>query len=64
MMKRNIALVGFGTVGQGLCEILIDKEKQLKTDYDFEANIVAISDTLKGSISCKKGLDIQQCLDF
>jgi len=63
-MKRNIALIGFGTVGQGLCEILLAKENQLKNDYDFEASIVAIGDTIKGSIACKKGLDIQQCLDL
>ena len=29
-MKRKIALIGFGTVGQGLCEILLSKEKLFK----------------------------------
>ncbi len=63
-MKRRIALIGFGTVGQGFCEILLQKEQLLNEKYGFEAEIVAISDTLKGSISCKKGLDIQQCIDL
>lgn len=62
--KRKIALIGFGTVGQGLCEILISKEDYLKSNYDFEASIVAISDVMKGAVYCKDGLDIQQCLDL
>jgi len=63
-MKRKIALIGFGTVGQGLCEILLSKETYLKNKYDFEASIVAISDVMKGSIYCENGLDIQQCIDL
>ncbi|MBU0528703.1 homoserine dehydrogenase [bacterium] len=63
-MKTKIALIGFGTVGQGLCEILLSKEDYLKSKYGFEASIVAISDVLKGAVYCKEGLDIQQCLDL
>jgi homoserine dehydrogenase len=63
-MLRKITLIGFGTVGQGLCEILLLKEKYLKDKYNFEASIVAISDTLKGSIYNEHGLDIQQCLNI
>jgi len=32
-MKQKIALLGFGTVGQGLCEILLDKKEMLKDKY-------------------------------
>ncbi len=63
-MRIKIALIGFGTVGQGLCEILISKEDYLKSKYGFEASIVAISDVMKGAVYCKDGLDIQQCLDL
>ncbi len=63
-MKSRIALIGFGTVGQGLCEILLSTENYLKSKYGFEASIVAISDVLKGSIYSQDGLDIQQCLDL
>ena len=63
-MKTKIALIGFGTVGQGLCEILLSKEDYLKSEYGFEASIVAISDVMKGAIYSKDGLDIQQCLDL
>ncbi len=63
-MKTRIALIGFGTVGQGLCEILLSKKEYLKSKYNFEGEIVAISDVLKGAVYCKDGLDIQQCLSL
>ncbi len=63
-MKTKIALIGFGTVGQGLCEILLSKEDYLQKEYDFSAKIVAISDVMKGAIYSKDGLDIQRCLDL
>ena len=28
-MKQKIALLGFGTVGQGICEILLNKKEYL-----------------------------------
>ena len=63
-MEHNIALIGFGTVGQGLCEILLSKKDYLKNEYNFSGKIVAISDVIKGSVYCRNGLDIQQCLDI
>ena len=63
-MITKIALIGFGTVGQGLCAILISKEEYLKSKYGFEASIVAISDVMKGAVYSKDGLDIKQCLDL
>ena len=63
-MKTRIALIGFGTVGQGLCEILLSKKEYLKSKYNFEGKIIAISDVLKGVVYCKDGLDIQQCLSL
>ena len=63
-MKTKIALIGFGTVGQGLCEILLSKEDYLKSKYGFEASIVAISDVMKGAVYSADGLNIQQCMDL
>ena len=61
---QNIALIGFGTVGQGFCEILIDKKNQLKEHYDFDWKIVAVSDMLKGSVYCHDGLNVRKLLDL
>ena len=63
-MKHKLALIGFGTVGQGLCEILINKKSELKENHDFDWEIVAVSDLLKGSVYCPEGLDVNQLLDL
>ncbi len=62
-MKQKIALIGFGTVGQGLCEILIKKKKELKKEYDFEYDVVSISDAKYGTINNSKGLDLKKVFD-
>jgi len=63
-VAHKIALIGFGTVGQGLCEILIDKADTLKADHDLEVQVVAVSDKLKGAASNPDGLDLAQLLQF
>jgi homoserine dehydrogenase len=61
-MIYKLAFVGFGTVGQGLAEILLEKRDQLREDYDFECSVVAISDITKGSAYNKDGLDLKKIL--
>jgi homoserine dehydrogenase len=55
----KIALIGFGTVGQGLAEILRDKADQL-ADYRFE--IVAVATQRRGTLYHPDGLDIPDLL--
>lgn len=61
-MAHKLAFIGFGIVGQGLAEILRDKQETLKKNEDFEAEIVAISDLRKGSIYHPGGLNIDEVL--
>ncbi|GLI09242.1 homoserine dehydrogenase [Paenibacillus tyrfis] len=61
-MTLNIALLGFGVVGQGLAEILEDRRKELADHLGFEANVVAISDKMKGSIYHPGGLKAAEAL--
>ena len=63
-MHFKLAFVGFGTVGQGLSEILLEKKEMLKKKYDFTWTVVAISDIMKGSVYDKNGLDIKKVLDL
>lgn len=63
-MDFKLALIGFGTVGQGLVEILLEKKKMLEEKYDFDFKIVAISDINKGSIYDKNGLDLKTILNL
>ncbi|HEX37703.1 MAG TPA: homoserine dehydrogenase [Candidatus Cloacimonetes bacterium] len=56
MKKPKVMLIGCGTVGQGLLEIIQKK----KTDI----SLIAVSDFKKGSINCADGLDISKVLDL
>jgi homoserine dehydrogenase len=61
-MEFRIGLVGCGTVGQGLLEILDKKRDFLRDAHDFEARVVAISDKLKGTLIVPEGIDIAAVL--
>ena len=61
-MHFNLAFIGFGTVGQGLTEILLEKKDMLSEKYGFTCNVVAISDIMKGSVYDKDGLDMKKIL--
>ncbi len=61
-MKHKIAIIGFGTVGQGISEILLSKKKYLKDNYKFDFDIVAVADFAYGNCYNAKGLDIQGML--
>ena len=61
-MERKIALIGCGTVGQGLLQILHDKKGHLRDGHGLEAKVVAISDKLKGTLLAPDGADIPAVL--
>ncbi|WP_052144880.1 homoserine dehydrogenase [Halalkalibacter okhensis] len=62
-MSHKLALLGFGTVGQGLAEILINKEKKLLEGVQFQGKVVAISDLMKGALYHPDGLDLKKVLE-
>ncbi|HVP90782.1 MAG TPA: homoserine dehydrogenase [Terriglobales bacterium] len=61
-MEHCIGLIGCGTVGQGLLEILDKKRDFLRDAYGFEARVVAISDKIKGTLLVPEGIDIPAVL--
>jgi homoserine dehydrogenase len=61
-MKHKLALIGFGTVGQGFCEILLNKKAYLKKKYDFEYDVVAVADFAYGNVFNPGGLDIKRMI--
>jgi len=63
-MHFKLAFIGFGTVGQGFTEILLEKKDMLEKKYNFSWSIVAISDIMKGSIYDENGLDMNKILDL
>lgn len=63
MKEQRIALIGCGTVGQGLLEILQQKSKLLADQHNYNFKLVAISDFKFGSIYNPDGLDISKVLE-
>ncbi|MEW6338041.1 MAG: homoserine dehydrogenase [Acidobacteriota bacterium] len=58
----KLLFVGFGTVGQGLAELLLARREQLAAEYGMEWRAVGIADSLKGSCADPNGLDLAQAL--
>jgi homoserine dehydrogenase len=59
----RLLFIGFGTVGQGLAELLVEKEHTLKETYGIDFSIVGISDMLKGSLVNTGGIDPAAALE-
>jgi homoserine dehydrogenase len=62
-MTHKLAFIGFGTVGQGLAEILRDKGDMLRDTLGFDVQVVAVSDKLKGAVYHPDGLDVARLLE-
>ncbi len=60
----RLIFVGFGTVGQGLAELLIEKKDLLSSMYGLEPVVVGISDEMKGSVLDPEGIDLLKALDL
>ncbi len=58
----KLVLIGFGVVGQGLAEILRDKNTDLRQKQDFSAAIVGVVTASKGALYHPEGLDITDLL--
>ncbi len=57
--KHRIALIGFGTVAQGLCEILEEKRESLRNDHQFDFEIVAVITRSRGCMYNPEGLPLR-----
>ena len=61
-MKFRIALVGFGRVAQSLAKTLVEKQAHLKSQFGFDYKVVAVADTIKGSVMNQSGLRLEKLL--
>lgn len=64
VIEHKIVLIGFGTVGQGLVEILVTRAAELENRYGVRFVVAAISDLLKGSLYAADGLDGTKLLEL
>ncbi len=58
----KLILVGFGVVGQGFAEILLEKGEDLRSRHQFSAAIVGVVTATKGMLYHPDGLDTRQLL--
>jgi len=61
-LRFRIVLLGFGVFAQGLVNILVTKGEYLRRNFDLDYKIVAVADTIKGSLLNNRGLDLAQML--
>ena len=57
----RIVIIGFGTVGQALAEILARKKREILRLYGFEPSIVAAVDSAGAAVD-SHGLDVERLL--
>ncbi len=60
---RRIALVGFGTVGQGFAQILQERGEALRRRFGLAVRIVAVSDLYQGSVARTDGFEPAELLE-
>jgi homoserine dehydrogenase len=63
MTVTRLALIGFGTVGQGFAQILAERGEGLAERHGLELSIIAVSDFNRGSVYRAKGFDPRELLD-
>ncbi|WP_100372779.1 homoserine dehydrogenase [Bacillus sp. FJAT-45037] len=61
-MTHQIALIGFGGVGQGVVRLLKEKYEYVSTQYKCHFKVVSICDLYKGSLHCDDGLDLDSII--
>ncbi len=58
----RLLFVGFGTVAQGLAELLIEKRDELDRTYGLDWTVTGIVDMLKGSAYNPNGIDLEEIM--
>jgi homoserine dehydrogenase len=64
MKRLRISIIGFGTVGQGLAELLSTKRDLLQQKFDLDIALVSVANARSGFIYREDGLDIATLLQL
>ncbi len=63
MTHYNLALLGFGNVGQALASLLNHKQMELKSKYDLTYSVTGIATGSHGTAINPDGIDLNEALD-
>ena len=61
-MRADLALVGFGHVGQRFARLIAEQAHTLRTTHDLEPRIVGIATRRHGSAYAAEGIDVDRAL--
>ena len=61
-MRADLALVGFGHVGQRFARLIAEQADTLRTEHDLELRIVGIATRRHGSVYAEQGIDVERAL--
>src|SRR5437016_6371866 len=64
MKHLRLYIISFGTVGQGLAELLSSKQALLRQDFGLEVTLVSVANARHGFIYRDEGLDIPTLLEL
>ena len=64
MKRLRLSIIGFGTVGQGLAELLATRRNLLMHKFDLEVSLVSVANAHHGFIYRENGLDITTLLEL
>jgi homoserine dehydrogenase len=64
MKRLRLSLIGFGTVGQGLAELLSTKRDLLRQEFNLDIALVSLANARSGFIYREGGLDIPALLEL
>lgn len=59
----RLLIIGFGTVGQGLAELLLEKRESMARRHSLEWSVVGLCDMRHGSCHDPAGIDLARALD-
>jgi homoserine dehydrogenase len=61
-MRADLALVGFGHVGQRFARLIAEQADTLRADHDLELRIVGIATRRHGGVYAEQGIDVERAL--
>ena len=64
MPHFNLALLGFGNVGQALARLLLRKQDELKLDYGITFRVAGLATGQRGMVVEPGGLDLERALQL
>src|SRR5579863_7945151 len=64
MTMLRLSIIGFGTVGQGLAELLASKKDLMRQKYDLGIHLAGVVTAHSGFIYRQYGLDIPTLLEL